>query len=181
MPGAPTLLLNGDFEAGLADWATSGSSYGLYTYGGSTFVDANGGVILASFGGGGTAQTGTIAQGPMTGYVGSYTLSFDWCVQSQVDNNLQISWNDTVVYDGLAQYSATNTLVPVSFLVTGTGSDTLTFLGWSNSVHAIGIDNVTLTAYVAPAPIAGITNGGATQCSGITNGGATQCLGILNH
>lgn len=148
------IVQNGDFELGLYQWNTSGSSYGLYRYDQTTFQDANGGNLLVTFGIPDTTLTGTLQQTLADVSGQAYTLSFDFGTQAQDSNEFVVTWDGSTVYDGLAAYSATNTLSTVDFNVTGTGSDSLQFTAYNQSNFLTGFDNVSLSpATPTPEPI----------------------------
>jgi hypothetical protein len=137
-------FVNGNFELGLFDWGTAGSSYGVDRYSTTNFQDANGGNLFIVFGGQGML-TGTLSQSVSDTSGQDYTLSLDIGTLDQSGNNIDISWNGVTLYNGLATYSATDTLTTMNFDVSGTGSDYFSITGYDTSSNLIGFDNANLT------------------------------------
>ena len=148
------IITNGGFEAGnFSGWsllsdpqsfahtlvrtATTPTDIGIAPFEGSYFGTFSNNSPLAS----GFTQTFSTVSGQ------SYALSywFTTTIGSDILNELKVTWNGGVLIDSVGFASLGTVWTNTTFLVTGTGSDTITFSGYQNSGWN-GLDAVSLTA-----------------------------------
>jgi len=142
------LLTNGDFETGdFTGWTQSGE-YQLYTYvyyGAFSGVSPESGICQAVFAGDGSdfvmSQTVSTVAGQ------NYEVQFWMASLGGTPNDFSATWDGTTLLS-LANMSA-QPYTLYSYLVTGTGSDTLTFASRNDPSYQL-LDNVSVDS--APLP-----------------------------
>jgi len=140
-----TQVLNGGFESIFSDWQITGTEgyefYGDHT----TFSDPDGGSILAVFGAHWHDQYGEIEQSIHDLSGQQDVLSIDCGSDGLSLNNMTLTWNGAVLFNGPAPYAIGGALQTLSFVVVSDGHDTVEFLAWNSRANMTGLDNVRLT------------------------------------
>jgi hypothetical protein len=156
-PTLAALVVNGGFEDG--DIAGAGGSLSpIPNWGGiETFVTddsdfphggfgAHSGAAYAAFGA--IGELDSISQ-VITAAPGQYLLTYWLASDGLAPNQFQVLWDSTVLFDQID--IAAQPYQQFTFLVTGTGSNTLTFSG-QNDLGYLSLDDVELTPSVVPEP-----------------------------
>jgi len=156
------LVQNGDFETGnLTYWTMTGNFITGYNEVRNTPIDGGGPypgssyfLVLGNFPGtGANAGIAGVSQTLSTVSGQTYDLSLAWTdsgTNTPGNQLFQVLWNNVPV-DNIDGETASTSYQILSFLVTGTGSDTLTLQGYSFNAYN-DIDNVSVEASVIPLP-----------------------------
>jgi PEP-CTERM motif len=153
------LIQNGGFETGdFTDWTLTPAPSFLVEPSGHGGIPSHSGSYHLNIGST-TADPGIISQTVSDMPGSNYTLSM-WLLGDGGPNFFSVKWNGTAIYD-MAIPDTLHVPIPyyiqLSFVVQGTGSDTVTLSGGDdgNSPGAIALDDVSLVpggALAAPEP-----------------------------
>lgn len=164
---AVELISNGDFEAGLAGWSTSGAvgtgtPDGYVACCGLAGSPADLANNMVFFGSGNVGLTNTLSQTFATVVGGAYTLTFDASAFGAPSAGNTLIFSVGGISDSISLGTSVSAALPggFGFAFVGSGSDTLTFLVNSNTFDNADavIDNVSVQG---PAPTAAVPEPGA--------------------
>lgn len=146
---AQNLVQNGSFETGdLTGW--SGDQNGISVVSGAfyTYSGAQDGQYYAIFGA--VGSDGTIQQTITTTPGAEYTFSFWLAAAGDSPSDFSVYWDGTQLLS-LTNPDTGSQWVQYTYQVTGTGSDTLQFVGRDDPAW-IALDNVSLTQNTQTTP-----------------------------
>jgi len=147
-----TLITNGNFETGDFTGWTVASSFTQVEPSGTGGITAESGIYYAELGNVGCC--GTISQTIADLPGETLQLSYYHISDGGVPNYFEADWNGVTIAGSIisdASDQRPDGWLHFVFDVTGTGSDSLTFLDQNNPADD-GLDNVTLTALATPEP-----------------------------
>lgn len=141
-PAAAQLVTNGSFETGnFSGWTTSNlNATSVQPSGFDGYVPQDGSYFAAL---GNVGSDGIISQTVSTTAGANYVLSY-YLASNGTSSDFSVDWNGTLI-PGSAVFSPDSggSYIPYQFLVTGTGSDTLTFNERDDPSY-MALDNVSL-------------------------------------
>ena len=168
--GGGNLVVNGGFETGDFTGWTETQNLGATFVSPSYAHSGNDGAALGAVG-----SDNSLAQTLSTVAGATYDVSFDHMYRPDAGPVGDFS----VLWDGNAIYSQDSTNPPspqnwtqYDFTVTGTGSDTLTFLSRQDPSYQ-GLDDVSVTQVSSSGPTLTLSNGATATYSGISSNGET--------
>lgn len=119
------LITNGNFTDGLTDWTVSGNNgFTGVSCGSFEAYSAPVGSCFAYLGAVGSLDFLSQTIADTSGM--SYSLSFLFGTDNDTPNEFDVEWNGVTIYDQTDIFGTAGEFVPMSFDVTGTGSDLLT-------------------------------------------------------
>jgi hypothetical protein len=147
---AVSLIDNGGFESGdFTGWNVAADATGVEPSGFAEYTSHSGNFFAAL---GNVGGDGTIAQ-TVTDMIGQqYVLTYFLASNGTSPSDFHVEWDGVTLAGSAVSNPPSGNYMEYSFLVAGTGSDTLTFFE-RNDPSYLALDDVALTTPVAATPL----------------------------